>query len=27
VHRLCRKPHVLYDIKQLFPAAETDGRL
>jgi UDP-N-acetyl-D-galactosamine dehydrogenase len=27
VHRLCRKPHVLYDIKQLFPAADTDGRL
>ena len=27
VHRLCRKPHVLYDIKHLFPAADTDGRL
>ena len=27
VRRLCRKPHVLYDIKHLFPAAETDGRL
>jgi UDP-N-acetyl-D-galactosamine dehydrogenase len=27
VRRLCRKPHVLYDIKYLFPAAEVDGRL
>jgi UDP-N-acetyl-D-galactosamine dehydrogenase len=27
VRRLCRKPHVLYDIKHLFPAAEVDGRL
>jgi UDP-N-acetyl-D-galactosamine dehydrogenase len=27
VRRLCRKPHILYDIKHLFPAAETDGRL
>ena len=27
VHRLCRKPHVLYDIKHFFPAADTDGRL
>src|SRR5579872_1945212 len=27
VRRLCRRPHVLYDIKHLFPAAETDGRL
>jgi UDP-N-acetyl-D-galactosamine dehydrogenase len=27
VRRLCRKPHVLYDIKHLFPAADTDGRL
>ena len=27
VHRLCKSPHVLYDIKHLFPAADTDGRL
>ena len=27
VRRLCRRPHVLYDIKHLFPAAQTDGRL
>ena len=27
VRRLCRRPHVLYDIKHLFPAADTDGRL
>jgi len=27
VRRLLRKPHVLYDIKHLFPAAEVDGRL
>ena len=27
VRRLCRRPHVLYDIKHLFPAAEVDGRL
>ena len=27
VRRLCRKPHVLYDIKHVFPAAEVDGRL
>jgi UDP-N-acetyl-D-galactosamine dehydrogenase len=27
VRRLCRRPHVLYDIKHIFPAAETDGRL
>jgi UDP-N-acetyl-D-galactosamine dehydrogenase len=27
VRRLCRSPHVLYDIKHFFPAAETDGRL
>jgi UDP-N-acetyl-D-galactosamine dehydrogenase len=27
VRRLLRKPHVLYDIKHLFPAADTDGRL
>jgi UDP-N-acetyl-D-galactosamine dehydrogenase len=25
--RLCKKNHVLYDIKSLFPAAEVDGRL
>jgi UDP-N-acetyl-D-galactosamine dehydrogenase len=27
VRRLLKKPHVLYDIKHLFPAAEVDGRL
>ncbi|MGO9852590.1 MAG: Vi polysaccharide biosynthesis UDP-N-acetylglucosamine C-6 dehydrogenase TviB [Steroidobacteraceae bacterium] len=27
VRRLCRRPHVLYDIKHLFPAAQVDGRL
>ena len=27
VRRLLRRPHVLYDIKHLFPAAEVDGRL
>jgi UDP-N-acetyl-D-galactosamine dehydrogenase len=27
VRRLLRKPHVLYDIKHFFPAADTDGRL
>ena len=27
VRRLLRKPHVLYDIKHLFPAEDTDGRL
>jgi UDP-N-acetyl-D-glucosamine/UDP-N-acetyl-D-galactosamine dehydrogenase len=27
VRRLCRKPHVLYDIKYVFPAAAVDGRL
>jgi UDP-N-acetyl-D-galactosamine dehydrogenase len=27
VRRLGRKNHVLYDIKQVFPAAEVDGRL
>src|SRR5579863_4244259 len=27
VRRLCRRPHVLYDIKHLFRAADTDGRL
>jgi UDP-N-acetyl-D-galactosamine dehydrogenase len=27
VRRLCRKTHVLYDIKYVFKAAETDGRL
>jgi UDP-N-acetyl-D-galactosamine dehydrogenase len=25
--RLCKKKHVLYDIKQVFPAKEVDGRL
>jgi UDP-N-acetyl-D-glucosamine/UDP-N-acetyl-D-galactosamine dehydrogenase len=27
VRRLCRRPHVLYDIKHLFPASQVDGRL
>ena len=27
VRKLCKKAHVLYDIKQVFPAAQTDGRL
>ena len=27
VHRLCRKKHVLYDIKHVFKADEVDGRL
>ena len=27
VRRLCRKNHVLYDIKHVFPATEVDGRL
>jgi UDP-N-acetyl-D-galactosamine dehydrogenase len=27
VRRLCRKRHVLYDIKHVFPAAAVDGRL
>ena len=27
IRRLCRKRHVLYDIKYVFPAAEVDGRL
>ena len=27
VRRLCRKNHVLYDIKHVFPAVEVDGRL
>jgi UDP-N-acetyl-D-galactosamine dehydrogenase len=27
VRRLCRKNHVVYDIKHVFPAAEVDGRL
>ena len=27
VRRLCKKNHVLYDIKQVFPAAQVDGRL
>ena len=27
VRRLCRKNHVLYDIKHVFPAPEVDGRL
>ena len=27
VHKLCRRNHVLYDIKHVFPAADVDGRL
>jgi len=27
VRRLCKKNHVVYDIKHVFPAAATDGRL
>jgi UDP-N-acetyl-D-galactosamine dehydrogenase len=27
VRRLCKKNHVVYDIKHVFPASETDGRL
>jgi hypothetical protein len=27
VRRLCRKNHVLYDIKHVFRAADVDGRL
>jgi UDP-N-acetyl-D-mannosaminuronate dehydrogenase len=27
VRRLCRKNHVVYDIKHVFAAAEVDGRL
>src|SRR5579872_4659276 len=27
IRRLCRKNHVLYDIKHVFPAADVDGRL
>ena len=27
VRRLCKKNHVIYDIKHVFPAAEVDGRL
>ncbi len=27
VRKLCKKNHVLYDIKHVFPAAQTDGRL
>ena len=27
MHKLCRRNHVLYDIKHVFPAAEVDGRL
>jgi UDP-N-acetyl-D-galactosamine dehydrogenase len=27
VRRLCKKNHVVYDIKHVFPAGETDGRL
>ena len=27
VHKLCRKSHIIYDIKHVFPAADVDGRL
>jgi UDP-N-acetyl-D-glucosamine/UDP-N-acetyl-D-galactosamine dehydrogenase len=27
VRRLCRKKHVVYDIKHVFPAGQVDGRL
>jgi UDP-N-acetyl-D-glucosamine/UDP-N-acetyl-D-galactosamine dehydrogenase len=27
VRKLCKKAHVLYDIKQVFPASQVDGRL
>jgi len=27
VRRLCRKNHVVYDIKHVFAASEVDGRL
>jgi UDP-N-acetyl-D-galactosamine dehydrogenase len=27
VRKLCRKTHVVYDIKHVFPARDTDGRL
>jgi UDP-N-acetyl-D-galactosamine dehydrogenase len=27
VRRLCKKTHVVYDIKHVFPAAAVDGRL
>jgi len=27
VRAMCRKNHVLYDIKHVFPASEVDGRL
>ena len=27
VHKLCRKNHVIYDIKHVFPAQDVDGRL
>ena len=27
IRRLCRRTHVLYDIKYALPAAEVDGRL
>ena len=27
VRKLCKKNHVLYDIKHVFPASEVDGRL
>jgi UDP-N-acetyl-D-galactosamine dehydrogenase len=27
LRKLCKKAHVIYDIKQVFPASEVDGRL
>jgi UDP-N-acetyl-D-galactosamine dehydrogenase len=27
VRKLCRKNHVVYDIKHVFPRRDTDGRL
>ncbi len=27
VHKLCRKSHIIYDIKHVFPSADVDGRL
>jgi UDP-N-acetyl-D-galactosamine dehydrogenase len=27
VRKACKKNHVVYDIKYLFPAAQVDGRL
>jgi UDP-N-acetyl-D-galactosamine dehydrogenase len=27
IRRLCRRNHVLFDVKYVFPAAQVDGRL